>query len=525
MMKGIKGAGILILLLCSTLVQGQNESDAARYSGTSLYSTARSMGAGGAFSAIGADFSATALNPAGLAVYRRSDLMFTPTLRVLNNNTTYFGEEAGLSSGQFGFSNIGYVHAGRVQKYNPTTRRREEAKSGFVSYAFAVGYNQINNFKRRATFDVYNTENSITDYFASFASGNLFANTVNQNSLPGMAYASGAIDTSGVDGNWIGAAIGGEMQQSLIREETGRTNQWSISFAGNFSDRLYAGVSVGIEGTRYNASSFFEEEDINNVHNTFANDSTPIDRIVYTDDYSVRGTGVNVLVGFIARPTDFLRIGASFKSPTWTSFEDSYSTDITGNFDSDPNDYGYSQPLTGFYTYNFTSPYRLTLGIAGIIGKFGFLTADLEYLDYTTAQFNSDARPGSQFYYSYSLENNAIQEIFGSAYNMRLGAELRMGTGRFRLGYGNYGSVVKPEYLEYVDQGTGLRERIAGGRQVFTGGLGIKGKNAYIDFAYAREYASSRELFYTVQTPGGSSPELIQNKVSNIFSMTIGFTF
>lgn len=525
MMKGIKGSAIALLLLCSTAVHGQNELDAARYSGTAPFSTARSMGVGGAFSAIGADFSATALNPAGLAVYRRSDLMFTPTLRTTSNNVSYLDYDSGLNSAQFGFSNIGYVHAARVEKWDRESRRRVEAESGLVSYSFAIGYNQLNNFKRRTAFDAYNSNNSITDNFAGQAFGQTFAEVLNSNTLPGMAYASGAIDTSGVDGNWVGAALGGEMNQMLDREETGRTNQWSVGFAGNFNDKVYAGISLGIEGTRYNVSSVFSENDFNDVHNTFANDSTPINSITYTDEYSTRGTGVNVAVGIIARPTDFLRVGVSFKSPTWTSMEDTYSTNITGTFDNDPNNYGYADPLDGFYTYNFTSPYRVTVGVAGIIGKFGFLSADFEYLDYTTAQFSSDVSPGSQFYYSYASENDAIQGLFSSAYNLRVGGEFRFGPGRFRLGYSNYGAVVQEEFREYVDYLTGSTEKITGGRQLFTGGLGIKGKNAYLDFAYAREYASTRQLFYTVQDPGASSPELIQKTTSNIFSMTIGFTF
>ena len=145
-MKGIKGFAIALLLLCSTAVHAQNELDAARYSNTGIFSTARSLGAGGAFSAIGADFSATALNPAGLAVYRRSDLMFTPTLRTANNNVDYIDYSSGLPSAQFGFSNIGYVHAARVEKWDRQARRRVEAESGLVSYSFAIGYNQLNNF-------------------------------------------------------------------------------------------------------------------------------------------------------------------------------------------------------------------------------------------------------------------------------------------------------------------------------------------------------------------------------------------
>ena len=65
--------------LSYSFVAAQNEVDAARYSSFTSGGTARSLGMAGAFSAVGADLSSTWLNPAGLALYRRSEIAFTPT--------------------------------------------------------------------------------------------------------------------------------------------------------------------------------------------------------------------------------------------------------------------------------------------------------------------------------------------------------------------------------------------------------------------------------------------------------------
>ena len=56
-----------ILGLSVTILFGQNEIDALRHSQSTITGTARALGTGGAFSAVGADMSSAALNPAGFS--------------------------------------------------------------------------------------------------------------------------------------------------------------------------------------------------------------------------------------------------------------------------------------------------------------------------------------------------------------------------------------------------------------------------------------------------------------------------
>ena len=55
----------------------QSEIDALRFSREDLYGTARAMSMGGAFGALGGDLTGVSINPAGIAVYRSSEVAGT----------------------------------------------------------------------------------------------------------------------------------------------------------------------------------------------------------------------------------------------------------------------------------------------------------------------------------------------------------------------------------------------------------------------------------------------------------------
>lgn len=59
---------------------GQGEIDAYRFSKNELSGTARSQAMGGAFGALGGDATGVAINPAGIGVYRSSEIIFNAGL-------------------------------------------------------------------------------------------------------------------------------------------------------------------------------------------------------------------------------------------------------------------------------------------------------------------------------------------------------------------------------------------------------------------------------------------------------------
>ena len=68
---------VSVLSFCCGSAFSQEMLDAYKYSSNDLNGTARSLGMGGAFGALGGDISAMSNNPAGLAVYRSSEVVTT----------------------------------------------------------------------------------------------------------------------------------------------------------------------------------------------------------------------------------------------------------------------------------------------------------------------------------------------------------------------------------------------------------------------------------------------------------------
>ena len=67
----------------------QNVGDAVRYSSYDPIGTARTLGVGSAFGAMGGDFSVIGINPAGIAEYRVGELNFTPSIASSNINAFF----------------------------------------------------------------------------------------------------------------------------------------------------------------------------------------------------------------------------------------------------------------------------------------------------------------------------------------------------------------------------------------------------------------------------------------------------
>src|SRR4051812_21891745 len=91
------------LLLLPALFAGavaasaQDLAEAYNLSSLNVQGTARSMGFGNALGSVGGDFSSLSVNPAGLGVYRSSEITFTPSMR-LNSAATNYLSSAGADN-------------------------------------------------------------------------------------------------------------------------------------------------------------------------------------------------------------------------------------------------------------------------------------------------------------------------------------------------------------------------------------------------------------------------------------------
>ena len=107
----------------------QNELDALRYSNDGLQGTARAIGVGGAMSAVGADLSAAALNPAGLGLYQFSDLNLSFNAQPTTDNVSYLGVKSSANASPFFVQTAGMAINGRI-----FDKHGEAKESGLKAY-------------------------------------------------------------------------------------------------------------------------------------------------------------------------------------------------------------------------------------------------------------------------------------------------------------------------------------------------------------------------------------------------------
>ena len=86
-----------------------------------------------------------------------------------------------------------------------------------------------------------------------------------------------------------------------------------------------------------------------------------------------------------------------------------------------------SESPDGEFEYGLSTPWKAVVNGAWIIGKKGFVSTDIEYVDYTSAKYdfttNSDAIEDR----NYQDEVNAeIKEIYKGTVNVKVGGELAM---------------------------------------------------------------------------------------------------
>ena len=102
---------ILSTLSFSLALHAQNEVDALRYSQQTFGGTARYNAMGGAFGALGGDFSALSSNPAGMAIYRRSEISFSPSFFYQNITSNFKNNSFDDYKTKVNFGNAGVVFA------------------------------------------------------------------------------------------------------------------------------------------------------------------------------------------------------------------------------------------------------------------------------------------------------------------------------------------------------------------------------------------------------------------------------
>lgn len=519
---------IFLFLTASFSVFAQNELDALRYSNDGLQGTARALGVGGAMSAVGADLSAAALNPAGLGLYQFSDMSMTMMLQPTSENVSYFGGQKSATQSPFFIQSAGMAINGRI-----FDGHGEAKKKGLKSYNVAFGYQRSETYRSNYQVEGYNRYNSITDYFAQLANGQVDSNLTNINYPEAAAYQCYGINPIANENNqYFGVAPGGGVQQMITSTQTGKKGEGYIALAGNVSDKLYIGARIGFQTIKYKQSLDVSETDINNVHENYIDNANiglnfPMKSFNYKEHFDDVGSGVNFQFGLIYRPINNLRIGISILSPTKVSFNDQYQFSIQNVFTQ--NDSNIIKNATSdllISNYTVKTPYQINMGAAYLMGKYGFLSADVNVKDYSTAMLMSDLDRTDANYYSYDNENAKIRNFLKMTINYRLGGEFRLQNLRFRAGTGAMLSPIATTVSQYQDSADPSKMIAYNAqRRYFTGGIGYRTKEYYLDLAYIHQTQHSLYSPYLLTGANTFTPNVINDKVTQSFVLTMGLSF
>lgn len=477
-----------LLFVCAIIgvmdtTHAQYIADVARFSQTGFGGTARVMGIAGAQTAIGGDIGNLSGNPAGIGFYRSSDFSISPTLNFNSSKTNYLGNNTPGSKDNLSLGSLGVVFAQANKEYNGNDRTE-----GWVSAGLGIGFNKINTFTTQYTASGFNKANSITQYFADNA--NVYIDTNDVNNFQYATYNAYLINYS--NGRYI-PSVTANTQQTDKSTLTGGQNEWVLNFGANYSNKFYIGAGLGFTGVNYNLDSRYSE-------NGFVDQGgNGLRSLGLTEKRNVSGTGYNAKIGAIIRPIDFIRIGATIQTPTYYVLSEISDQSLSSKFD---NGSSYSQSFHYEFDYTLKTAYRYNLGAAIFIGKYGFITADVEQVDHGLASYSSDDLENFD-----SDKNTEIRSTYTNVTNYRVGAEARLGTISIRGGYAYYGN----------PSGYGS------GRISYTGGLGYKINGYYIDLAVVNTQYTTDYSPYPLLN--GSSPTGIIKYNRNQAVLTFGLRF
>lgn len=478
----------LAILALSLLWAGQsftqNASDVLRYSYLQPSGTARFLGAGGAFGALGAEFGGISQNPAGLALFRTDELTLTPSIHFSNTEASMEGSDALFDDkSKFGFDNIGLVF-----NTNPGDKH-------WKTFNFGIGFNRQADYNRAIYYEGRADSSIMVGFFNTYKSG--------------VSDPFGADLAAEADGFYNDSLIGltydfaGNEDKNVSRSHAlttfGRMNEMTISFAGNYDEKLMVGATIGVPFVNYRIEGEYNESDPTSEIDVF-------DDLTYTEYLRTSGIGVNLKLGVIYKVSQALRLGASFHTPTAMTLTDAYSNTFTYNFTYKGTPYSKTaESPDGTFDYKLRTPWRAGASAAWVVKKYGFLSADFEWVDYAANRYNFTADVASQDNQQYEREANTdIQRAYKQAMNMRFGAEIVLKEFRLRGGFNLSG---KPEDGE------------GGFNTGISAGAGVRGKSFFLDFGWRRTQGKGSVQAYT------DAPLASTNTVSNDFLMTLGFKF
>ena len=509
------------------------------------FGTARSMAMAGAFTSLGADMASMGINPAGLGMYRSSDVSFSPIMSF--NNATHNVRSMGENSqSRFAVSNFGL-----------TLNLFQSSQSKVVSLNIGFGYNRVADFNYNYSFSSQSAPSadpmngqpyrSILDAFSAqlgsaYGGKGMFPTTDGLICKPSNAYFWGGImaynnflldnfeDEFGP--YWTTAErLGSNASVGHMAEleSRGSIGEYDFSVGANIDNKFYIGATVGLQVVDWSRQYYYGEDYIYNGEAVDAAGyplAEPAAWMDYNQAVELEGTGINLKLGMIYRPVESLRLGVALHTPTYYSLERRYQAFMSSNFE--PNGF-VTDPLddTAENSWDFCSPTRLMFGASYSFGRFAIVSVDYER-DWYNGIRVKNIPVGfdlTQDDYKYEFKQN-----YKGSNTLRAGVEIKpLPMLALRAGYGVSGDALREDKSLYYNSPVNYRTTcisaglgMAFGRMTFD--LAYQGlKNELTDYmlyyAENQNATSIKDLFDT------ASPTYSTDLKRNYVILSIGYKF
>ncbi len=472
---------ISIVVLSIGQTYAQYAADAVRFSQTIFGGSARYQAIGGASYALGGDIGSLSGNPAGIGLYTRSDFSLSGLYVSNNVDANYLN-----TLNRTNKDNINLINGGFVITEDIFNARN------WKSVTFGVGVNQSSNFTNNTTFSGFNPNNSITRFFAE--SANRFG--LGSGSLEEMAFDGFLINPNQSNTAFVPASNGNvnQLEQDITR---GGITEVNIAGAANLDDRFYIGLSINFVNLNYKKSSFYTETGINDPQFN-------VTALELDENQEVVGNGAKAVLGVIFRPIDAVRIGFGIETPTFYELTETFDFRLSSFFDDGTNPIIPARE-TSFFDYKIRTPFKLNAGVAFFLKDAGFLSVDVEQVNYRRIGFESD------FATTNVTTKNRLLNDYRTAYNVRLGAEARLGLVNLRAGYAMYGSPLNVPNADDLN------------KTILSGGIGYRINDIYLDFALVNTTSESSFSPYLLDNFTEPTAFLKNSRTNGI--LTVGVRF
>lgn len=497
---------LLIALNLLFVSNAQNITDGLRYSSDELFGTARFNSLSGAFGALGGDFSAIAINPAGSAIFIDNSMSVSFGINDNENSSSYFNSSAKASSSDFNFNQAGAVFV--FYNYSESTKFQKfvvglnfHANRDFHDRIFisGTGNNSIGDFfleqAQGISLDLLQLQSgeSISDLYAYL--GTVYGSSAQNAFLGYQGFIIDPIDPSDPQNSqYISNIALGSFNHNYESLEDGLNGKYTINFATQYSDKYYIGINLNSHIVNFDQSTYLSESN--------SNPGSLVRHVGFENNLSVLGSGFSAQIGGIMKVLNSTRIGLSLDTPTWYVISEETSQYLKTNRVEDGNtimEVINPHVLNVYEDYDLRTPGRIMLSVAHIFGKKGLISFDYSYKDYSSIQFGPKKDP------YFASENSRITNVLKGASSYRIGGEYRLSNVSFRGG------------LHFEDSPYKNNKTI-GDTSGFSLGLGYDLGNFNMDIAFTNTSLSRSKQLYTVGLTDSSS---IDTTTSNLF-FTLG---